>query len=170
MENNHIKKKKGLTLIELMIAFFIVSFGLVGTFSVIQKIITASSMTSSRLIASYLAQEGMEIVRNVRDNNWLEGAGIDWDLGLKNCFSAPNYCEADYNDQALISGTDRYLKINSSGFYNYDSGTDTIFKRKIKIVHLEAEVLRVVTEVSWEEHGSEKSVVVEEILYDWWWQ
>ena len=74
------KNNKGLTLIELVIAIFVISIGVVGTFGVLQKIVVSTSLSSSKLVAAYLAQEGIEIVRNIRDTNWVEGEAWDNDI------------------------------------------------------------------------------------------
>ncbi len=62
---------KSFTLIEVIIAIFILTMGTVGAFSLIQRTIAFTSISSSRLTAAYLAQEGMEIARNIRDSNYL---------------------------------------------------------------------------------------------------
>ena len=49
---------KGFTLIELIIAIFILSIGIVGIFGAYSAMIVAVSDTSERATATYLAQEG----------------------------------------------------------------------------------------------------------------
>ena len=71
---------KSFTLIEIVVAIFIVTMGTVGAFSLIQRTIAFTVISSSRLVAANLAQEGIEIVRNTRDTNWL--SGNPWDEGL----------------------------------------------------------------------------------------
>jgi Tfp pilus assembly protein PilV len=153
-------KNRSFTLIETVMAIFILTVGTVGAFSLIQKTISFSSITSSRLVAAYLAQEGIEIVRNIRDTNYLQK--IPWDTGLSACAAG---CEADYNDSALSSYSDRFLKIDSA-FYTYDSGADTLYKRKITIVP-QANVLEVKVEVDWTERGRSHQVTAQTELYDW---
>ena len=75
-----LNKKRGFTVIEVIIATFILTVGVLGAFSVIQMILTFTSNVSSQLAAVYLAQEGIENVRNIRDSNWL--AQIAWDQGI----------------------------------------------------------------------------------------
>ena len=170
----NVKMKRGLkrsfTLIEALIAIFLVNVGVVGAFTLVSQIIAFTQITSSRLIALYLGQEGIEIVRNIRDSNFLKIhrgiAGINWDTGLTGCTAG---CEADYNDPSLVSAS-RYLKING-GFFNYDSGQYTVFKRRI-IVTSDTDrgtaILRVSVEVSWQERGKTHQVAVQENLYKWW--
>ncbi len=80
-------KTKGFTLIEVVMVIFIISVGLLATFNVVQNITVYSKLTSSRLTATYLAQEGIELVRNRRDTNWLEGD--DWATNKGDLSGAP---------------------------------------------------------------------------------
>jgi prepilin-type N-terminal cleavage/methylation domain-containing protein len=76
---------KGFTLIEVVMATFIIAVGTLGVFGLLQRTISANSATSSRMAASYLAQEGIENVRNQRDSNWLKqrsDPGLAWDDGI----------------------------------------------------------------------------------------
>jgi prepilin-type N-terminal cleavage/methylation domain-containing protein len=108
---------KGFTLIEIIIAIFILSTAVIGIFSAFYFVTSSASGASDQLTASYLVQEGMEIIRNIRDQYWLDmdlaGCESGQDLG-PNCdnVSWVNYltttgkgftakdctlgCEADY--------------------------------------------------------------------------
>lgn len=71
---------KGFTVLEVLIAILVISIGVLGTYSVIQNIISETFSSTYRLTAAYLAKEGIETVRNTRDTNWLEEE--NWDNGL----------------------------------------------------------------------------------------
>jgi len=172
-----LSKMKSFTLIEVLVAIFLITVGIAAALIVINQTTIFTQVTSSRLVASYLAQEGIEIVKNIRDSNFLKiHKGIiaeeHWIDGLTGCEGG---CEADYDDSGLVSA-DRYLKING-GFYNYDSGTDTVFKRKITIFDLLdlddppdgiPDQMKVQVLVSWQERGREHQVIAQENLYKWW--
>jgi len=85
---------KSFTLIEVVVAIFLVTVGTVGAFSLIQRTIAFTAISSSRLVAANLAQEGIEIVRNTRDTNWL--SGNPWDQGL----SSGDWQDVEINGQA----------------------------------------------------------------------
>ena len=72
--------KKGFTLIEIVVAIFLLTVGTMGAFSLIQQTIAFTSIASAQLAATYLAQEGIETIRNIRDSNFL--ANSTWDNGL----------------------------------------------------------------------------------------
>jgi len=163
------KKKPGFTILEVIIAIFVLSVGILGIISFIFQTTSFSSISSHRLIAAYLAQEGIEIVRNIRDTNWLNEE--NWNNGL----DIGDYT-ADYDDSHLSSFTDRFLNIEeNNGFYSYESGTSTIFKRKISIQKPNTEVcpesscIEVTVEVNWQERGKTYSFPpVKERFYNWW--
>lgn len=156
------KKQKGFTVIELIISIFILSAAIIGILSAFSIMNILTSDTADRLTATYLAQEGMEIVRNIRDTNWLntdtcvaggvvsDGCPSSWVDGLTingvNSLGNPdcrNGCEADYTTDTSVSGSwamspwsGRYLYINNNGFYVYNQNavSKTKFQRKIIIV------------------------------------
>ena len=73
-------QNKSFTLIEVIVAIFLITVGTVGAFTLMQRTIAFTAVSSSQLVASYLAQEGIEIIRNIRDTNYLEVSV--WDDGL----------------------------------------------------------------------------------------
>ena len=159
-------QSKGFTLLEIIITLFIVTVGMGGAFVIIQRSFIVMSVAESRLIAANLTQEGIEIIRNIRDTNWLEGQ--DWDSGL----SVGDW-EAQYNegDGELTAWTGLYLNIDEDGFYSYkDSGTYTTtkFKRKITISDKEADKMKIAVDVSWKERGgTEHNYIAYHWLYNW---
>ncbi|MBZ9572491.1 prepilin-type N-terminal cleavage/methylation domain-containing protein [Patescibacteria group bacterium] len=151
--------KKGFTLLEVVVAIFIITVGIVGALALISQTISSARISSQRLIAAYLAQEGIEIVRSIRDTNWLEG--VVWNSGL-----GAGSWEADYTTQDLNDDYDGdFLNIDTNnGLYGYSSGTQTKFKRRIIISPEAADILKVTAEVFWED---KLLITVQEKLYDW---
>lgn len=164
--------KNGFTLLEVIVAIFVIVVALVGGTSAILRALTLTSFSSPRLIATYLAQEGIEITRSIRDTNWLEARTManPWDEGLNDCSSG---CELDYTllgtvDPNLAPYQDRKLRVDPvNGFYNYITGDETKFKRKVTITKPEETTLNVLIEVSWAEKGVPHSISVQENIYNW---
>src|SRR3972149_6530079 len=78
-------KKDGCTLLEVVLAIFILSLSAFGGFSLIQSTVISASLSKQKLTAYYLAQESLEVVRNIRDGNWLkrrEDSGVLWTDGI----------------------------------------------------------------------------------------
>lgn len=169
MEKNS-AKNKGFTILELIVAIFVMTTGIIGAYIAVQAPLHYTGFYNTQLTAYYLAQEGVEIVRNIRDTNWV--AGGDWNTGLDICNSASGfYCEADYNDSALTQRSIALQPSNlniSSNLYSYAAGgVSTAFGRKIEIIPgTDAngkDILKTRVVVSW----GANQVQVSENLYSW---
>ena len=169
--------QRAFTLIEVLAASFLVVLGAGGVFALVQQTVSFTTNAVFQLEATYLAQEGVEITRNIRDTNLLKihkGVGGSWDDGLINpdgmgvneCDSANGGCAADYTQAALVSFQDRVLKLNS-GLYNYTTGTNTLFKRKITVTQPSPEVLEVSVQVTWVERTRSHDLKAATKLYNW---
>ena len=150
----------GFTLLEVLISLTIITVGVVGVFALVQQTVSLLPISEQRLTASYLAQEGVEIVRNLRDANIVKGQV--WNLGLTGCGAG---CEADYLSSSLTAWNSRYL-LDNNYFYSYVAGNPTIYKRKITIAST-ANVLKITIEVSWQERTRPHSVKAREDIYNW---
>ncbi|MBI4101527.1 MAG: hypothetical protein HY443_01005 [Candidatus Nealsonbacteria bacterium] len=167
---------KGFTLLESLVAIFFLTTGIAGAFILVNQTAVSSQLIESRLEAVYLAQEGIEFVRNARDANFLKiynGTASDWLEGLRDCQAG---CERDYDDSAFTPFSSQYLKVNG-GFYGYDSGENTVFKRKIIISEFTElddppdgidDRIKVSVEVSWSERGSPHKIILQDYIYKWW--
>ena len=124
----------------------------------------SASAIRDNFIASGLAQEGMEAVRNIRDRDWFLG----------NAFGASipdGAYRVQWNSQSLIVlAPDSYLKKDGiSGIFSYDTGNDVIFKRTVNISTITANVeKKIVITVSWTDRGgTPKLLSAEEHLFNW---
>ncbi len=66
-----IKNIKGFTLTEVMIAMMVLTIAIVSASNLLVGLINSNKSITNTMQAYYLAQEGLELVRNVRDTNWL---------------------------------------------------------------------------------------------------
>lgn len=69
---NFYKTKSGETLLEVIMAVFIVATGSAAATGLIVSSLQANSFSRDSLVAMNLAVEGIEAVRNIRDTNWLK--------------------------------------------------------------------------------------------------
>jgi len=133
-------RKDGFTLIELIVAVFVVTLGAGAAFMVINQGMALSSISSSQFAAAYLSQEGVENIRNIRDGNWLEQRTnplTAWDEGI-----------ASDLDWQLI-------------------GSIPKFKRRITIQKQQPDKMTVSVQIKFEERGRAHVVAAETELYDW---
>ena len=186
------KLNKGFTIVEVAISIFVLSIAVIGVYSAFTLVALLTSDIEERFIGVYLAQEGIEIIRNIRDTKWVLDSENGWDEAISiyddgGCMD--NGCETDI-DQSLspwvVTGDEQgtYLNIDENGFYGYSGNTLTKFKRKIIIIMASAGIMRVSVEVSWDRKATMISpeelagtadcstsesncVVFEEYMYDW---
>lgn len=170
---------RSFTLLEVILAITVLTLAVGGSFVLISQTIASVSVVQSKLIASYLAQEGIEIVKNIRDTNWLKLQ--PWDQSLEEGDYEVDYLTTLLPDSLFCSpvcqyGHLRFLNIDENGFYSYSFGDPTIFKRKITIsdkIDLddppdeEMDKLKVSVEVLWAERGKMHSITSMEYLYNW---
>lgn len=83
-------KKNGFTILELMVTIVVILIGVLGAYSVIQDILLSTAKSSNRLTATYLAQEGIELIRNERDTNWIIGPPTSWTNNILNINNVEN--------------------------------------------------------------------------------
>jgi type II secretory pathway pseudopilin PulG len=96
---------RSFTLLEVILAIAVLTAATAGVFSLIIQTFASASLNQSKLVAAYLAQEGLEIIRNIRDSNWLAQIdnGGSWRANkLDPQLSAANYVnEVSYDYSAL---------------------------------------------------------------------
>ena len=103
MFNNRSQFHKGFTLIETLFAILIFSSALIALMTIAGRGISATADAEQTTTASYLAQEGIEVARNMRDSNYANNA-TSWDVGFSTCTqTAP--CMVQYNDLSLGTPT-----------------------------------------------------------------
>lgn len=153
---------------EVMVVILIISLGLVGVLSLVTQNIKVKYINKNGLIASQLAQEGLELVRNLRDENWLiEGLNWKQDIMGDGTYIVDYSGRASIDDSVnSIDGAGANLKIDADGFYGHDVGTATIFNRLISAVDY-GDYLAVSSTVRWSEKGGFHNYTAEMVLYDW---
>jgi len=158
MSNN---RQQGFTLVEAMVALVILTTALGPMLYLANSAVNSAYIIRDNMIASGLAQEGVEVVRNIRDANWLNGRAFD--AGLTN-----GTYRTEWNSTSLLTlSSNPPLKLDN-GLYNYSFGTATPFKRAISITKVNGGELQVTSAVSWElRGGSIKTIQAEDHLFNW---
>jgi len=156
-------KQKGFTLIGVITTLFIVTIGLVGVISLANMSLKSATTSKMRLIAAGLAQEGIEVIRDIRRANSDATGWSNWYNAIVN----DNYL-VQYDKDYLISFSDTtLLKIDAQGFYQYDSGNDSPFYRRINFNKISSNELQLTVEIKWYLRGQWSYLTVEDRLWDW---
>ncbi len=174
------KFSKGFTLVETLVAIGILSLSITATFTAVQNGIQSSTTAKDQTIAFYLAQEGMEFIKNIRDENALnslDGSPTHWLYGMSSAPSDPCYfgefCVIDSPQKTITQcsgglGTCPVLRQEaSSGLFGYNSGWPaTTFKREIQFQQISANEVTVLMNISWTYRGQSKSFQVSELFFN----
>jgi len=151
----------GFTLIELLITISVISVGIAGVLIATQQSISVIDYANSRFTAALLAQEGVEIIKNIRDTNFLKGNS--WNDGLSD-----GDHEVQYIVPRIAIYTDSYLTKDEHDFYNYTSADDTKFKRKVQITNVPSDKIELEITVYWRKRGGGyHELVLKEYIYNW---
>jgi prepilin-type N-terminal cleavage/methylation domain-containing protein len=156
--------KKSFTLIETLVAISILGIGILGISTLIFSQIALTHYSENKLIAAYLAQEGIEIVRNVRDTNWLNHRNWDAEITFNTTTTQLDYTTSSTIPDLSLSSCNR-LKFDGN-FYNCSSGNDTPFKREV-FISKSGDKMTIKVIVSWQEKGKTMQYSVTGKLYNW---
>lgn len=171
----------GFTLIETLVAITIMTLAVLAPFQAVERVTSESRLAEDQLIASSLAQEGLEYVRFVRGNNYLahpsDFASANHQLdgmngsGGPNC-RTPNTCTIDAEAAALAacSGTCPALTMDTAnGFYTQHAATGgyttTLYTRTLTLTQFAGYEQATIT-ITWTDHGAQ-TMTISENFYDW---
>jgi type II secretory pathway pseudopilin PulG len=204
------------SLVETIVAVGIIMVGVVGTLTLAFSSVRAGTESEARVLAVNLAREGIEVVKNIRDSNWLkieEGnfsatcadEGPCWDQFTHGGPDNTNdyTCIAIFNGQTWSLNCDpdnwgqncnghdctqvfQYVDGNSTYFTQTAGAIDekyqaTLYKRLIKTNEICSDDsieedgascsvkigIQIISEVRWFEGDKEKSIILEDRIYNW---
>ncbi|MEK7067452.1 MAG: prepilin-type N-terminal cleavage/methylation domain-containing protein [Patescibacteria group bacterium] len=170
--------KAGFSLVEVLIAIFVLTFALLGTLSIIEAVTTAGRVSSTQLTAANLAQEGIELVRNFRDESIASSLTGSWDewydlfgVGATTCYSI------QYNTATINFPASSISCASDAPALNYDSATGLYgsagapppysYKRKIRLTRVSTDEIKIEALMTWSEKGRSHSLTVEDRLWNW---
>jgi hypothetical protein len=163
-------KEAGITLF----AVIIFSFALVSLMTIAGKGVIATATAKDQLTAQYLAEEGVEVARNMRDSNFIsQNSWLDNELG--NCIKdAP--CDVDYSNHPVlktIDGETTSALYQNGGTFSPDAtiGGDIPqrFYRKIYLDPIDGSDFEkiIVSEITWKQKDINRSFVLKTYISNW---
>jgi prepilin-type N-terminal cleavage/methylation domain-containing protein len=179
-------KKNGFTLLETLVAVTILALAIGGPMYAASRSLVAAQNSSNQLTASHLAQEGIEFVRKLRDNQFLQLRGnpdvafrtfkVDGSggaVGVRTCTQS-NPCSADVWSSKLsrctgpcwmyVDNLGKYYGITTSG------ANQTMFTREIYVIEAissDTSDVEVFSKVTWNFKGKNYTVEVADTLTPW---
>lgn len=158
-----LKLNKGFTLVETLVALVLVSIAMGPILIMATMSINTEARIEHSLTAANLAQEGVEVIRNIRDTNWVNLQAYDTNL-------PSGTWRVNWNTVGggLIPVDANPPLLKNNGVYSYASGTPTIYRRTVTISKPETGHMIVISRVTWTERNNiDREVEVESHLYDW---
>ncbi|MFT5280954.1 MAG: prepilin-type N-terminal cleavage/methylation domain-containing protein [Flavobacteriaceae bacterium] len=172
---------KGFTLLETIVALFIMSTAMSALVFITLEGVNNTTFVKDRLTANFLAQEGVELVRNIRDVHVRfvsagQDRGASWNTFttfmnpciMTDCTIDPIKSSIDSNIVKACKGTCPFLTMDSAEYvYSYGSGDDTKFKRFIRIYEAQQGQLFVISRVEWSHGTKNQKADASVLLTDW---
>ena len=164
------KIKKGFTLIETLVAITILLISLAGPLTLAAQALKSAYYARDGITAFYLAQEGLEYVRAIRDQNYLASPQQPWLTGIDDCVGVS--CQVDFlnfSHSVCPGNACSALLVDSNGFFNAQNGASSNFTRSLTLSPVAGtsdEVTAGVT-VSWVSAGISRSFTLSEDLFNW---
>lgn len=186
----------GFTLLETIVALAIITAAATGPVVLITRGILSFGFSKNKLIALNLAQEGLELIREVRENNiicderngpapwdWFrdpDGSGIinnrDLEADIMATLPLTGCGSASISSPSLSpSFANTQLRLDPiTGIYSYSGPLPTIFTRQITINKPSADgnipandQRNIISVVRWTERGIVRDMTLRERLYNW---
>lgn len=166
-------KHRGFTIIESLVAIAVLVLVVIGVSSAVQTGISSYTFSKDQIVAFYLAQEGVEQIRNIRDTNRL--SGVDWLSGISSnssdpCFFGnPCYVDATTNTIQRCSGECPVLRQDAaSSLFGYNSlWQPTNFRRTISLSSINSNEVAVLVSVSWSKGLVTRQFRARENMLNW---
>lgn len=175
------QSQQGYSLIEVLIAVAVLLLSIVGPLTIAAKSLQTASDSTDQMVATYLAQEGVEaimalrqhsVIAAVKDNEF--GQAWDWvdDPRLGDCRDSAG-CNFDTNYQINLGNSNFRGSITSCSNAS-DCQLSGDFDRYTRVVQLQElgsddNAVEVTATVSWTGRafsGSNREVVIRTVLYD----
>ena len=179
------RARQGFTVLESIVAIFVLSLSISGAFSAVRQSLNQSILSKEEVKAFYLAQEVVEIIRNKRDTNqlarindgttgWLDvitGNATDY------CYFG-KVCKIDISNYDFVSLGSTYcgnswdscpiLRQNQDDFrYGYYADwVATNFKREIMFESINADEVAVIVRITWTKGITTKEFKIKTHLFN----
>ena len=160
-----LNKKKGFTLVEMLIAVFIFTISLSALMAISSRAVFVAREAERHVTADYLAIEALEAARHIRDSAFLNGTGDSLTAVFSGheifpgCDTSGRYCHMYYSDYPIFercstckvwkNDEQKYLQLEGEvapGPSLIDSG----FYRRIFFEEINTEEVLITVQVGWD--------------------
>ena len=172
--------RKGQSLVELMIAMSVLTTGFLGTLALLSRSLTLNRTVTDRNIATYLAAEAVEVVKNLIDANIYGGS--DWNCDINSATYVVSYdsvppgaaCPGQGLAIATPANRQVYFDPTTNIYVNGDPGggaVPTAYQRAVTIQRdgtpPDEDRLIVTATVTWTDVAGAEQVTIQDQFVDW---
>ncbi len=152
------ENRSGQTIIEALVAITVAVVGLLGVVMLVGRSLVVNNDTRAKFAATYLAAEGIEVVKNIIDTNY--ATKKPWNQGI----NTGSY-KVSWDSSSLAFSASAPLTFQD-GMFGYGLSTETPYTRIIDLVDSGSQI-SVSSKVSWLARGVPKSVVLQDTFFNW---
>lgn len=173
---------RGFTVVETLVAITVLAISVAGPLSIAFQGLRSAQLAKDQITASYLAQEGIELVRARRDEDYIT-LPITWAATFSEC-TGTNGCWIDMSENPPIMDSCSNAACNgagenpldfqtASGLYGHSlsSSVPSRFSRIVRMtsqnIEGSANEFLVTSTVTWTTGSIARSVVVTETITNW---
>ena len=170
------RDRSGQSLVEVLVALSVFTMGFLGIFALLTQSLALNNHATESYVASNLAGEGIEVVKNILDTAITQGgawsdirattvsdgcyevdyASTDLGAGIGNC-----------NPDDAVDTANQLNKEQANGLYGYGTGRVLPYRRIVKVETVSDNEMAVVSVVRWDSHGRSYKVTLEDHFYNW---
>lgn len=171
--------KKGFTLVETLVAIFIITTAIAGAMAATQRSLQTSFYSRDQVVTFFLAEEAMEVVRNIRDtnfrlnkSNWLESIPVPSTNGQSSTVCVDWVSETQGHTVYPCSNFVLRYSTNRGGEYGHLlTGPNTVatnISREITLTRVSSDQVLVEVEMRWKTGSQqERSYQFHKTLLNW---
>ncbi len=174
---------RGFTLLETLVAVTILVIAIMAPMTIAQNALQNAIYARDQVTAFYLAQEGIEYARALRDKNIMQGnpwlqkpastANCVSPVDLNQCVVAAGStgCNIDFvnfcNTLCATPSGCSPLKFSTTGYSTVGAGTVSKYTRTLTLEQITTQQYKVKVHMDWTSGRYQRQFDLEEILMDW---
>lgn len=163
-------REQGQSLIETIVAFSVISLGVVAVLSLAISSISLSGQSNQKIVSINLAREGIEVVRSIRDSNQLDPES-SWPYGVSSGKYIVNFDSVVLTsaDAQNLSDCDNCGISLTNNVYRHSVDPNLTYKRMIVVTPhavYPSGAVDVESQVSWREHNRLHNFNLKTTLFD----
>ena len=171
-----LRARRGQSLVEVLVALTVFTMGFLGIFALLTQSLALNNSATNSYVASNLAGEGIEVVKNILDGEITKG--VPWS-DVRASTVADGCYEVDYSStdlsaslgdctpQDAVDVSTRLNREDATELYGYGTGFAFPYRRVVKIETVSDNEMAVTSVVRWDSHGNTYKGTLEDHFYNW---